>query len=154
MLGTTYWLRLHSSPVASSPSPNRRALCFVGKGTVSVAAKQIRLVLSASSLFISLASRPFSRLFSHSEPVESGHLCPLSVLAPQFPVKCNRSKRRLSNAHVPAQRVGAAAPRPAAGGALALHLTPSSRGRLARTRKPPLTSNVRCGVRRQMIGTT
>jgi hypothetical protein len=75
MIGTTYWLRLHSSPVASLPSPGRRALCFVGKGNVSVAAKQIRLLLSASSLFISLAGRPFSRFRSRSEPVESGHLC-------------------------------------------------------------------------------
>jgi hypothetical protein len=75
MLGTTYWFRLHSSPVAGSPFPGRRALCFVGKGTVSVAAKKIRLVLSASSLVISLASRPFSGLRSRSEPVESGHLC-------------------------------------------------------------------------------
>jgi hypothetical protein len=75
MLGTTYWFRLHASPVAGSPSPGRRALCFVGKGTVSVAAKRIRLVLSASSLVISLASRPFSRLRSRYELVESRHLC-------------------------------------------------------------------------------
>jgi hypothetical protein len=75
MLGTTYWFRLHSSPVAGSPSPGRRALGFIGKGTVSVAAKKIRLVISASSLVISLASRPYSRLCSRSEPVESDHLC-------------------------------------------------------------------------------
>jgi hypothetical protein len=75
--------------------------------------------------------------------VVSGHLWPLSVFAPESAVKCNRSKRRSSNAHVPAQRVGVAAPRPAAVGALALHLTPPSRGRPASG--PPLTSNVRCG---------